>query len=131
MESMKLGYVIHYVPDVVKAVSFYEQAFGLTRMFVHESGQFAQMDTGTTGLCFCAEELAGDAVSFDPVRPERTPPGTEIGFVTNDVAAAFERAVAAGATVVLKPIEKPWGQTVSYVRDLNGFLVEICSPMSG
>jgi len=128
---MKLGYVIHYVPDVMKAVLFYEQAFGLTRMFVHESGQFAQMDTGATGLCFCAEALAGEGVSFEPVRPERTPPGTEIGLVTNEVAAAFERAVAAGATAVLEPVKKPWGQTVSYVRDPNGFLVEICSPMSG
>jgi hypothetical protein len=28
-----------------------------------------------------------------------------------------------------KPKQKPWGQTVGYVHDLNGFLVEICSPM--
>ena len=131
MESMKLGYVIHYVPDVIQSVSFYEQASGLKRLFVHESGQFAQLDTGTTGLCFCAEALAGDGVPFEPVRPDRKSPGFEIGFVTSDVAAAFERAVAAGATAVLKPVEKPWGQTVSYVRDLNGFLVEICSPMGG
>ena len=131
MELLKLGYVIHFVPDVAKTVAFYEEAFGLTRMFIHESGQFAQMDTGTTCLCFCAEATAGDGVSFEPVRPERTPPGIEIGLVTNEVTAAFERAVAAGATPVIVPVEKPWGQTVSYVRDLNGFLVEICSPMSG
>jgi lactoylglutathione lyase len=24
---------------------------------------------------------------------------------------------------------KPWGQKVSYVRDLNGCLVEVCSPV--
>jgi lactoylglutathione lyase len=23
----------------------------------------------------------------------------------------------------------PWGQTVAYVRDNNGFLVELCTPM--
>jgi hypothetical protein len=27
--------------------------------------------------------------------------------------------------------EKPWGQVVAYVRDLNGYLVEICTPMAG
>lgn len=41
----------------------------------------------------------------------------------------YEKAVNAGATEVKAPTEKPWGQTLSYVRDLNGFLVEICSPI--
>jgi uncharacterized glyoxalase superfamily protein PhnB len=57
------------------------------------------------------------------------PPGIEVGFVTEAVAQHYERAVAAGATPVLAPVAKPWGQLVSYVRDNNGFLVEICSPM--
>jgi len=30
---------------------------------------------------------------------------------------------------VSEPETKPWGQTVAYVRDRNGFLVELCSPM--
>ncbi|MDR6644219.1 putative glyoxalase superfamily protein PhnB [Luteibacter sp. 1214] len=25
--------------------------------------------------------------------------------------------------------EKPWGQRVGHLRDLNGVIVEICSPM--
>ena len=37
--NMRLGYVILYVPDVAAAVEFYERAFGLSRRFVHESGQ--------------------------------------------------------------------------------------------
>lgn len=36
-----------------------------------------------------------------------------------------------GATEAKPPAEKPWDQTVAYVRDLNGFLVEICSPSAG
>ncbi len=35
--------------------------------------------------------------------------------------------VAAGAVAVAPPAHKPWGQTVSYVRDLNGVLVEIAT----
>lgn len=23
----------------------------------------------------------------------------------------------------------PWGQTIAYVADINGFLVELCTPM--
>ncbi|MBO6896680.1 MAG: hypothetical protein JJ868_04820 [Shimia sp.] len=44
--------------------------------------------------------------------------------------SAFERALAAGCAPVSKPNEVPWGQTISYVRDLNGCLVEIATPMN-
>jgi uncharacterized glyoxalase superfamily protein PhnB len=55
--------------------------------------------------------------------------GVEIAFTTSDVQAAFDQAVGAGAKPVSKPEKKPWGQTVAYVRDNNGFLVELCTPM--
>ena len=48
--------------------------------------------------------------------------------MTEDVAAAFERAVAEGAEAVQPPQTKPWGQDVAYVRDPDGNLVEIASP---
>jgi lactoylglutathione lyase len=37
--------------------------------------------------------------------------------------------LAAGASAVKSPETKPWGQIVGYVRDPNGFLVEICSEL--
>jgi uncharacterized glyoxalase superfamily protein PhnB len=53
----------------------------------------------------------------------------EIAFLTEDVNAAFHIALEAGATSVAEPITKPWGQTVAYVRDRDGMLVEIGSQM--
>ena len=44
--------------------------------------------------------------------------------MADDVEASFRRALASGAVEVKPPEKKPWGQTVGYVRDLNGFLVE-------
>ena len=35
------------------------------------------------------------------------------------------------AIALAKPKKKPWGQMVSYVRDLNGVIVELCSPVGG
>ena len=29
------------------------------------------------------------------------------------------------------PVEKPWGQTVAYVRAIEGSLIELCSPLGG
>ena len=55
---MKLGYTIVYVPDVAASLAFFEQAFGLTRRFLHESGTYGELDTGATTLSFAAHDLA-------------------------------------------------------------------------
>jgi uncharacterized glyoxalase superfamily protein PhnB len=126
---MRFGYTIIYVTDVEKTVAFYESAFGLKRTFVHESG-YGELDTGETKLAFASVELAtSNGVSLVPTNPESPAPAVEVALVTDDVQAAFAAAVKAGAVPIAEPKQKPWGQTVGYVRDLNGFLVEICSPM--
>lgn len=127
---MRLGYVILYVPNVPATLAFYERAFGLSRRFLHESKMYGEMETGGTALAFAAESLVElNGVTVRPNRRSDPPAGVEIGLVTDDVAAAYRKAVSAGALVYKEPAEKPWGQTVGYVRDNNGFLVEICSPM--
>lgn len=127
---MKFGYTILYVTDVEATVSFYESAFGLKRQFIHESG-YGEMITGDTKLAFASVELArSNGVSFEQTSPEGRSPAFEIAFTTDDVAAAFQRAVEAGAAPIAEPKQKPWGQLVSYVSDINGFLVELCSPLA-
>jgi catechol 2,3-dioxygenase-like lactoylglutathione lyase family enzyme len=71
----------------------------------------------------CYQQIAAHTDRANP------PAGIEIGFTTDDVVATFAQAVAAGAIALVEPREKPWGQTVAYVRDPDGVLVEICSPM--
>lgn len=128
---MKLGYVIIYVPNVAASLEFYERAFGLPRKFLHESGTYGELDTGATALAFAANEMAAaNGISIRINTPHEPPAAAEIALVTDDVAAAYERALAAGATKIAAPKAKPWGQIVAYVRDLNGFLVELCSPMN-
>jgi len=125
---MRLGYVILYVPDVASAVEFYERAFGLSRRFVDESGQYAEMETGATALAFAGEAfVSATCHTFRRSRPDQDPAAAEVAFVADDVNAAFEKAIAAGAVSYVLPHRKPWGQTVAYVRDANGFLVELCS----
>jgi len=128
---MKLGYTIIYVPDVTRAIEFYERCFGLTRRFVSEGADYAELDTGATVLSFSAESLMTGLVGdFHRNSLQAPPVGIEITFVTDDVQVAYERAVQNGAVAVAEPALKPWGQTVSYVRDLNGVLVEIASEIS-
>ncbi len=128
---MKLGYTIIYVADVPKTVTFYETAFGLQRRFVHESNLYAEMETGATALAFAGTEAAEmNGIAILPNDPAAVAAGWEVCFVTDDVTVAYDRAVSAGCSPVTAPEQKPWGQTVSYVRDLNGCLVEIASPIA-
>jgi lactoylglutathione lyase len=130
---MKLGYTIVYVADVAASLAFFEEAFGLRRRFLHESGTYGELDTGETTLSFAAHALAeanfaGGYVKADASGP---PLGMEIGLVTEHVASAHARAIEAGARELSPPVTKPWGQVVSYVRAPDGCLVEICSPIHG
>lgn len=130
-ESPRLGYVIIYVPDVGRALAFYERAFGLTRRFFHESGSYGELETGATALAFADETYTPTHAVCAKNRPTALAAGAEVGLIVADVPRAFARAVEAGATPVLAPVQKPWGQMVSYVRDQDGFLVELCTAVAG
>jgi len=127
---VKLGYTLIYVDDVVATMKFYEKAFGLKRGFLHESKQYGEMITGETKLGFVHHETAkSHGFKYNKLSLKAKAAGIEIGLVATDVKKAFAKAVKAGAKPVSNPAEKPWGQVVSYVRDCNGLLVEICSAM--
>lgn len=127
---MQLGYTILYVEDVRQAVDFYERAFGLKCKFLAETFDFAELDTGTTSLAFCSHNLLRQ-MGKSPARPQVAAPCFEIAFVVRDVPATLDIALQAGATLVQSPEDMDWGQTVAYVADPNGFLVELCTPVSG
>ena len=128
---MRLGYVIHFVDDPAATVRFYEAAFGLARGYVHESGQFAEMDSGSTRLAFTSHALGAEAVPVPYVRsrPDADPAGYELTLLCADVPAAYARAVGAGAAPVAEPHDTAWGQTVAYVRDRDGALVGLATPV--
>lgn len=129
--TARFGYTILYVPDVTAAIAFYEAAFGLELRFLHESKLYAEMETGAVTLAFAAEDMAEmSGLAIRASRKSDLAPGFELALICVDPQAAWDRALTNGATPVKPPEIKPWGQTVGYVRDLNGCLVELCSDMS-
>jgi len=128
---MKLGYAILYVADVKKTIEFWEEAFGLSRRMLSEHGEYGELDTGTTTLSFASHQYIRGALPsvFGPSPAGQAPPPFEIALTTDDVEGAQARALRAGAELVLEPTRKPWGQIVAYVRDRDGNLVELCTPM--
>lgn len=127
----RLGNIIFYVQDVEKTMAFFEKAFGLKRSFIDPTGHYGQLETGSTALGFASLDLAKQNLpqGFRSISPKELP-GFEISFTTKDVHRSLTHAVKSGAELIASPEEKPWGQTVAYVRDFNGILVEIASDMT-
>jgi len=125
---MQFGYTILYVPDVPATLKFYEAAFGLSTRFLHEGGDYGELETGSTALAFSAHGLM-QQLGKNPHAANAHAPSFEIALCTPDVPLALERAIAAGAKPMRAAEVMPWGQTIAYVADINGFLVELCTPM--
>lgn len=131
---MRFAYTILYVPDVTASIKFYENAFGFARKFITPENDYGELATGGTTLAFASLGLGQSnfdkSGGFTPSTAQlKKPFGVEVAFTTDQIQADFEKAVGAGATIYKAVEQKPWGQQVGYVRDINGFLIEICTPM--
>ena len=126
---MKLKYAILYVKNVPAALAFYEGAFSLTRKMLHEGGDYGELDTGQTILAFSSLALMTD-LGKSPQAADSTRPTFEIAFESSNVCQALSRALENGANLIQDCREEPWGQTTAYVADPDGFLIEICSPIT-
>lgn len=131
MTTTTLGYTIFYVADVVGTLRFFTEGFGLQEKFITPEDDYGELDTGATTLAFVSLALgrAGLDVAggFTPIDPAVPPPGASITFVTDDVESTLQTALKAGGSLYVEPVEKPWGQTVAYLRDPNGILLEVAT----
>jgi uncharacterized glyoxalase superfamily protein PhnB len=127
----KLSYTILYVQDVTASIGFYEKAFGFKRKFIAPDNSYGELDTGPTTLSFASLKLAESNLKngFIQSSNHNKPFAIEIGITTDDVENSYADALKAGAVAEMPAKHKPQGQTVAYVRDPDGFLIEICTPM--
>lgn len=127
---MIFRYNILYVEDVKATLDFYNAAFGFEIGFLHEAGDYGELVTGDTKIAFSAKSLMRE-LGKTPGAASLDTPTFELAFESQDVDDDFAKAVKAGAKPVSEPEDQAWGQRISYVADPNGFLIEICSPVSG
>jgi uncharacterized glyoxalase superfamily protein PhnB len=127
---IKYGYTILYIENVEKTVEFYTNAFGLKQKFITPEKDHAELETGGTTLAFAAYSVTEyNGIDITKSNVSDPSPAFEVAFVTDDIDDAYQKAIAAGAVGIKEPTKKPWGQTVAYVRNFNGFLVELCTAM--
>lgn len=124
---IKYGYTILYVEDVETTLAFYVKAFGFTQKFITPEKDYGELESGGTTLAFASYSVAEyNGISIEKPNSKNLLP-FEITFVVDDIESAWKQAVEAGAEIIKEPTQKPWGQTVGYLRDMNGFLVEVCT----
>ncbi|MEM1388191.1 MAG: VOC family protein [Pseudomonadota bacterium] len=127
---MQFAYTILYVSDVPNSLKHYEAAYGCAERFLHESKMYGELETGPTVLAFAALEMAEmNDVAMRVADPKQPTGPVNLTFATNDVGTAYSNALENGATAVVPPTTKPWGQVACYVRDIDGHLVEIATPL--
>ncbi len=129
--ALKLSWIIIYVPDIARALSVYETAFGLQRKFLTPDETYGELDTGGTTLAFAHDDLGAGNFPGGPQRPslDEKPANVELAFTTDDVEGAVDQAVAAGCVLLAPATVKPHGQTVAWIRDPWGTLIELATPI--
>ena len=133
--GLQFATAVIYTDDVAAAVTFYERATGLAASYYDRELGFALL--GAEQAVAVASHAAGASMleaGYAPVRSGRVR-GTELAFWAEDVPAAFEAAVRAGATALTPPRVMPWGQTVACVEapegTILGFVTRVPSPGAG
>lgn len=128
----KFEYTIMYVEDVAASISFYEKAFGFSKKFITPEKDYGEIKSGECNISFASIELANSNLrdGFIPSMKKNKPFGIELGLITKNAENLISKALKAGAIEVEPLTQKPWGQKVAYLRDLNGFLIEIGTPLA-
>ncbi|MCP4923002.1 MAG: VOC family protein [bacterium] len=112
------------VKDADKSLEFYEKAFG----FKADSNDHMKDNNGKTLHAHMMFEDAhimfGPEGAFDA--PNKTPttsntiPGTGLYVYCADVDAMHKKAVSAGCTSLVEPMETQWGDRMCRVADPDG-----------
>ena len=113
------------VRDGVKALEFYKAAFGAEELFKIENAGGVVATLSVEGAEFWVSDESPEHLNFSP---ETLGGGTvRMVLVVSDPDAAFDRAVKAGAKVVV-PMKNDYGWRLGRVVDPYGHHWEIGRP---
>ena len=131
--AVRYGGTAIYVNDVSAALAFYERSFGYRTRFFDPGLEYGELEVpGASIVAFGSHKTGAFLMAERYARSESgRPEGAELAFFAVDVPAAFARAIAAGATALAEPKEMPWGATVAYLRDPQGVIVGLSTPVGG
>lgn len=121
-----LALTILYVPDLARAVAFYDSAFGFPKSTVAPEYVEYQLNGGA---CLGLMPQANTRHLVGPVLGARTPvDGSvrgELYLLVSDAAAAVARLAAAGAVCTSPLADRDWGDRAAYFLDPHGYVLAV------
>jgi lactoylglutathione lyase len=121
----KVDYVILYVADLDRSISFYRDVIGLPFKFT-ESG-YAEFATEGTKFALFERARLPQLIGRDSGDGDAT---MEVAFLVEDVDVEAERLRAAGVTQLSGPVDRPWGQRTFHLLDPDGHVVEFAQELA-
>jgi lactoylglutathione lyase len=120
----RVDYVILYVGDLDRAISFYRDVIGLPFKFT----QSGYAEFATEGTKFALYDRSGlpALIGRDGTDAEAT---MEVAFLVDDVDREARRLREAGVAVLSGPVDRPWGQRTLHVLDPDGHVVELAQEL--
>ena len=116
----RVDYVIRFVRDLDRSVSFYRDVLGMKPRVIGDG--YVEFDTDNVKFGLYERkklpELMGSA-------PEAAGPDGEVVFVVEDVDAWVERLDTNGIEVLSGPTDRPWGHRTVHLTDPDGLIVEL------
>jgi predicted enzyme related to lactoylglutathione lyase len=110
--------------DVARLVAFYEPITGVTARWGNEL--FAELPTAAGTLAIASSRTVG--LFGDGAARAAANHSVIVEFLSDDVDAAFRELSA--ADVVMEPTTMPWGNRSALLRDPDGNLVNLFTPVS-
>ena len=117
----RVGYVILFVADLERSVAFYRDVLGVP--FRLQGDGYVEFATQGAKFGLYDRNRLGELTGHGAGRPVE--PGGEVVFLVEDVDAEAERLRAAGATILMGPVDRPWGHRTLHVEDPDRFVVEL------
>jgi lactoylglutathione lyase len=113
-----LDYVILYVDDLERSLSFYRVLLGVVG--TRRSETYAELVLENCRLGFYLREAAPDLLGRSSEGS-----GAELLFLVEDVDAEADRLRSAGIRILSGPLDRPWGHRTVHVEDPDGHVVEL------
>ena len=118
------------VADVPRSVAFYRDRVGFAVEAEYDEPPYATLALAATRLSLAeqghpAEDRPGVTMRV-PADPSLLP--AILVLEVDDCHAAYERLRADGVDFLAEPYSPPWGGSRCFVRDPDGYLVELEEP---
>jgi lactoylglutathione lyase len=113
-----LDYVILYVDDLERSLSFYRLLLGVVG--TRRSETYAELVLENCRLGFYLREAAPDLLGRSSEGS-----GAELLFLVEDVDAEAGRLRSAGVRILSGPLDRPWGHRTVHIEDPDGHVVEL------